>query len=81
MTSQDNRIFSGCHLPILTHQRMHTPPTQEVNHEFQEALRRWTKTDNNADTPGYWRDLHLLAVSLCGWPNHHLQICPAGLLS
>ena len=28
--------------------------------------------------PGHWRDLHLLAVSLVGWPNHHLQIRPPG---
>ena len=34
-----------------------------------------------AITPGNRRDLHLLAVSLPGWPNHHLQIRPPGLPS
>ena len=42
---------------------MHTPTHQEVGHQFQEAIRSWTQTDNKAETPGNRRDLHLLAVS------------------
>ena len=55
---------------------MHSPPHQEVSHQFQEATGRWTQTGNNPETPGHWRDLHLHAVPLVGWPHHHLQICP-----
>ena len=58
---------------------MHTPPHQEVSHQFQEAIRSWTETGNNAETLGHWRVLLPLAVSLVGWPNHNLQIRPPGL--
>ena len=37
---------------------MHTPPHQEVSHQFQEALRSWTETCHNAETPGNRKDLH-----------------------
>ena len=64
------------------HQRMHTPPHQEVSHQFQEAIGSWkTEVGNNSHTPGHRGDLHLLAVSLVGWLYHHLQIPPPGLPS
>ena len=75
-TSQGARILSGCHLPFLPDQGMHTPPHQEFSHQFQEVIRSLTKTGNNPETSGDRRDLHLLAVSLVGWPHRHLQICP-----
>ena len=55
---------------------MHTPLLPEVSHQFQESIRSWTETGNNAETPGNRRDLHLLAVSLASWLNHDLQIHP-----
>ena len=64
--------MSGCPLPFLPHRRMHTSAHQAVSHQFQEALRSWIKTSNNTGTTCIKRDLHLLAVSLAGWPNHHL---------
>ena len=71
-TSQDTRILPACHLPFLLHRRTHTSPHQEVSQQFQEALRSWIETSNNTETPGNKRDLHILAVSLAGWPNHQL---------
>ena len=60
---------------IINHH--HTPPHQDVSHQFQEATGSWTETGNNAETPGHWRDLHLLTVSLVGWLNHHKYLhCP-----
>ena len=41
----------------------------------------WTETGHNPETPGHWRDLHLPAIPLVGWPHHHVQIRPPGLLS
>ena len=72
LISQDTRILSGCHLPFLPHRRMHTPPHEEVSHQFQEAIRSWIETSNNTETPGNRRDLYLVAVLLARWPNHHL---------
>ena len=46
---------------------------------IQEALKSWSETGNNVETPVNRRNLHLLAVSLAGWPNHHLQICSPDL--
>ena len=66
---------------FLPHQRMHSPPYQEVSPQFQEATESWTQTGHNPEPPFHWRDLHLPAVPLVGWPHHHLQICPPGLLS
>ena len=66
---------------ISPYRRTHTPPHQEVSHQFQEAIISWIESGNNAETPGHLRDLHLLAVSLVGWSCYHLQICPPGLLS
>ena len=60
-------------------QNTHTPPHQEVSHKFQKGIRSWTKTGNNDKTPGNRGDVHVLAASLAGWPNHHLQIRPPGL--
>ena len=37
-------------LAFLPHRRMHTPPHQEVSHQFLEAISSWTETGNNADT-------------------------------
>ena len=62
------RIWSRCHLHFLPHRRMHTPPHQEVSYQFQEALRSWIETGNNAETTGNRRDVHFLTVSLAGWP-------------
>ena len=66
---------------FFLHRGRHIPPHQEVSHQFQEAIRSWTETGNNPETPGHWRDLHLLAVSMVGWPRHHLKIRPPGLSS
>ena len=38
-----------------------------ISHKFQEVLRSWTETGNNAETPGNSRELHLLVVSLAEW--------------
>ena len=75
-TSQDTRILSGCQMPFLPHRRIHTPPHQDVSHQFQEAIRGWTETGNNTKTPGYWRDLKFFAVLLVDWQKHHRQIRP-----
>ena len=48
----------------------HTPPHQEVSHQFEEAIRCWTETGNNAETSDHRRDL-----------QHHLQIHPRSLPS
>ena len=60
---------------------MHSPPHQEVSHQFQETTGIETDTGNNAETPSNRRDLHLLAVLLAGWQNNHLQIRPPDLPS
>ena len=77
LISQETRILSGCPLLFLTSSRnTFTIASRSKSLVFQEAIRSWTETDNNAETPGKRRDLHLLAVSLVGCPHHHLQISP-----
>ena len=80
LTSEDARILSGCAL-FLTLSKNHTPPHQYVSHQFQRTIKSWTETSNIAETPGHWRDFHLLAVSLIVWPKHHLQGRPLCLLT
>ena len=46
---------------------MHTPLHQEV------ILRNSFETGNNTERPGHRRNLHILALSLAGWPNHHCK--------
>ena len=79
--TQGTKILVGCHLPFLPHRGMHTPLHQEISNQFQEAIRSWTETGNNPETPGHWRDLHIPTESLVGWPHHHLQIHPPSLPS
>ena len=39
---------------------------------FRKPTQVEIKTGNNAETPGNRRNVHLLIVSLAGWPKHHM---------
>ena len=69
-------MLLGFYQPFLPNQRTHTPPHQEISHQYQKAIRSETETGNNTETPAHWTDIHL-AVSLASWPLH-LQIRPEG---
>ena len=56
-----------------------TPPSQEVNHQLQEATESWLETGSYIETLIHRGNIHFTAIPLEGWKNDHLQICPPGL--
>ena len=78
LTSQDTRILSDFFESIkeCIHHRIKNSVTN-----FRKPLEVGLESGNNTETPGHWRDLHLLAVSLVGWPNHNMQFRPPDLPS
>ena len=59
----------------------HPPPSQEVNHQLQEATGSRLETGSYFKTLIHRGKLHFIAIPLEGWKNDHLQICPPGLQS
>ena len=57
------------------------PPSQEVNHQLQEATGSQIETGSYFETFIHTGKLHFTAIPLEGWKNDHLQICLPGLQS
>ena len=67
--------------PPPRRRKSEVPPSQEVNHQLQEATGSRIETGSYFETLIPRGKLQFTAIPMEGWKNDHLQICPPGLQS
>ena len=59
----------------LIEERITPPPSEEANHQLQEATGSRIETGSYIETLIHRGNIHFTAIPREGWKNDHLQIC------